>query len=377
MFITNARLVTCDEEIRGSLHTTADGMISAMHRGVSSASSAENWDGDYLLPGLVELHTDNLEKHISPRPGVRWPALPAVLAHDTQIAAAGITTVLDAVALGEIKDGGVRVERLMPALEAIDDARRRGLFRAEHLLHLRCELSFPGLDELFAGLADKEYLRLVSLMDHTPGQRQFVKMEKYREYYQGKYGMSDVEIDEFTARQIENQQRYSAANRRAVVALCREKNVPLASHDDATPEHVAEAVQEGVVISEFPTTMLAAQRARENGLGVLMGAPNLVRGGSHSGNVSALELAQAGLLNGFSSDYVPVSLLHAAFLLRERAGWTLPTAVATVSANPARMVGLDDRGEIAPGKRADFLRVRESEGVPVVIGAWRSGNRIL
>jgi alpha-D-ribose 1-methylphosphonate 5-triphosphate diphosphatase len=376
MFVTNARVVTCDAEFLGSLHC-ADGVITAMHSGISSAAAAQNWEGDYLLPGLVELHTDNLEKHMAPRPGVRWPALPAVLAHDAQIAAAGITTVLDAVALGEIKDGGVRVERLRPTLGALDDARRRGLFRADHLLHLRCELSFPGLDDLFAELAAIEGLRLVSLMDHTPGQRQFVKMEKYREYYQGKYGMSDAEIDEFTTRQVQNQQRYSAANRRAIVSVCREREIPLASHDDATPAHVAEAVGEGVVISEFPTTVLAAQHAHEQGLGVLMGAPNLVRGGSHSGNVSALELAQAGLLDGFSSDYVPASLLHTAFLLRDRAGWTLPTAVATVSANPARMVGLDDRGEIAPGKRADFLRVRENDGVPVVIGAWRSGNRIL
>ncbi|HKQ30783.1 MAG TPA: amidohydrolase family protein, partial [Burkholderiales bacterium] len=172
-------------------------------------------------------------------------------------------------------------------------------------------------------------------------------------------------------------QRYSTANRRAVVQRCRADDIPLASHDDATPAHVAEAVQEGVAISEFPTTLDAARAAREHDLGVLMGAPNLVRGGSHSGNVSALELAQAGLLNGFSSDYVPASMLHAAFLLREKAGWMLPAAIATVSANPAQMVGLADRGELAPGKRADFLRVRENQGVPVVIGAWRAGRRIL
>jgi alpha-D-ribose 1-methylphosphonate 5-triphosphate diphosphatase len=376
MFITNARVVTREQERLGSVRV-ADGKIADLDNGVSAGTAAEDWQGDYLIPGLVELHTDNLEKHMAPRPGVRWPALPAVLAHDAQIAAAGITTVLDAVALGEIKDGGVRMERLTPMLTALREARERGLFRAEHLLHLRCELSFPGLDEMFERLAREQKPQLVSLMDHTPGQRQFVKIEKYREYYQGKYGMSDAEIDEFTARQIKNQQRYSAANRRAIVNLCRENDVPLASHDDATPEHVAEAVREGVAISEFPTTTDAARIARQHGLGVLMGAPNLVRGGSHSGNVSALELAQAGLLNGFSSDYVPASMLHAAFLLRERAGWDLPTAIATVSANPARMVGLDDRGDIALGKRADFIRVRENHGVPVVIGAWRLGQRIL
>lgn len=376
MFVTNARIVTRTEQFLGSLHVVG-GVIAAMDSDITSAASAEDWQGDYLIPGLVELHTDNLEKHMAPRPGVRWPALPAVIAHDAQMAAAGITTVLDAVALGEITDGGVRMERLTPMLTALAEAREHGLFRAEHLLHLRCELSFPGLDKLFEGLVCEQKPQLVSLMDHTPGQRQFVKMEKYREYFQGKYGMSDIEIDAFTARQIENQQRYSAANRGAVVKLCRENDIPLASHDDATPEHVAEAVQEGVAISEFPTTLDAARVARDHSLGVLMGAPNLVRGGSHSGNVSALELARAGLLNGFSSDYVPASMLHAAFLLREHAVWDLPAAIATVSANPAQMVGLNDRGQIAPGKRADFIRVRESQQVPVVVGAWRAGRRIL
>lgn len=375
MIVTNARLVTRTEEFLGSVHV-AGKRLAALDRGGSAAAAAEDWDGDYLLPGLVELHTDNLEKHLTPRPGVRWPALPAVMAHDAQLVAAGITTVLDAVALGDLKEGSARIEQLRPTLDAIAAGRARGLLRAEHLLHLRCELSYAALGELFEAILDEHAPRLVSVMDHTPGQRQFVDYAKYRQYYQGKHGLSDAEMEAFTARQIENQRRYSAANRRAIVALCRARAIPLASHDDATPEHVAEAVQEGVTISEFPTTTPAARAAHQNGLGVLMGAPNLVRGGSHSGNVSALELARAGLLDGLSSDYVPASLLHAAFLLRDRAGWTLPDAVATVSANPAAMARLDDRGALAPGKRADFIRVREHNGIPVVLAAWREGARV-
>jgi len=373
--IRNARIVTREEEFLGTLHVV-DGRISDVARG-TTATAAEDWSGDYLLPGLVELHTDNLEKHFAPRPGVYWPAMPAVLAHDAQIVAAGITTVLDAIALGDVRDGSTRTEQLRPMLGALEHCGNRGLLRAEHLLHLRCELSYHGLIELFEGLADEPRLQLVSLMDHTPGQRQFVNLGKHREYYQGKHGLNNAEMDALAISQQENHLRYSASNRRAIVELSRNRGVPLASHDDATDEHVAEAVEEGVVISEFPTTLLAARSARQHNLGVVMGAPNVVRKGSHSGNVSALELAHERLLDGLSSDYVPASLLHSAFLLTELAGWGLPEAVAAVSFNPARLAGLDDRGEIAQGKRADLIRVQADSHVASVTASWREGKRVL
>ncbi len=374
--IRNARIVARDEEFLGSVRI-AGGRIAGIDPGNASIPAAEDWQGDWLLPGLIELHTDNLEKHLTPRPGAHWPALPAVLAHDAQLAAAGITTVFDALALGDVNPGGSRGEQLQVMLEAIAAARAHGLLRAEHLLHLRCEVSTEGLFEQFEPLAGDPALRLVSVMDHTPGQRQFTDLARYREYYQGKFGLSDGEMEAFTERQIEFQKKNSAANRRAVVTHCRERGIALASHDDATAEHVAEAVADGVAISEFPTSLPAARAASERGLGILMGAPNVVRGRSHSGNISALELARERLLGGLSSDYVPASLLHAAFLLVDQAGWSLPEAVACVSAKPARMVGLADRGEIAIGKRADLVRVRTHRGVPVVLAAWREGKRIL
>jgi len=374
--IANARMVLRDEVIHGSLKL-ARGRIAAIDSGNTAAKGAEDWDGHWLLPGLVELHTDNLEKHFSPRPGVHWPGLPAVLAHDAQVAAAGITTVFDSLAIGEVKPGGIRAGQLQGMLEAINTARERRLLRAEHLLHLRCELSTEGIAELFDTLAADPRLRLVSLMDHTPGQRQFVELAKYREYYQGKYGLNDEEMAAFTARQIENQEKFSAANRDAIVSRCRERMLPLASHDDATPEHVAEAAADGVTMSEFPTTVAAARAAQQRGISVLMGAPNMVRGGSHSGNISAHELACAGFLDCLSSDYVPSSLLHAAFLLQRDAGWTLPRAVTSVSATPAALAALPDRGEIRIGLRADVIRVQESHGIPVVHEVLREGRRIL
>jgi alpha-D-ribose 1-methylphosphonate 5-triphosphate diphosphatase len=376
MIVRNARIVMLGEVVHG-VACIRDGHIAALAQGDSAIPAARDWEGDWLLPGLVELHTDNLEKHLTPRPGAYWPALPAVLAHDAQLAAAGITTVFDALALGDVKPGGVRAGQLHIMLEAIALARGNGLTRAEHLLHLRCELSTDGLLPQFESLLEDPALRLVSVMDHTPGQRQFTSLEKYREYYQNEYALSDAEMQAFAERQIANQELHSAVNRRAVVAHCRERGIALASHDDATPEHIAQAVAEGVRIAEFPTTVAAARAAHEHGLAVVMGAPNVVRGGSHSGNIAALDLARERLLDGLSSDYVPASLLHAAFLLRDRAGWTLPEAVACVSARPARLAGLADRGELAPGLRADLLRVRECAGVPVVLAAWRAGRRVV
>jgi len=172
------------------------------------------------------------------------------------------------------------------------------------------------------------------------------------------------------------QNRNAHSNRKGLLELCRSRHIPLASHDDTVPEHVLEAVESGFVISEFPTSQPAARTARSQGLGIVMGAPNLVRGGSHSGNISALELAQNDLLDCLSSDYVPHSLLHGVFLLRDEAGWELPKAARTATLNPAHLVGLDDRGEIASGKRADFVRVRELNGVPVSMMTWREGRRI-
>jgi alpha-D-ribose 1-methylphosphonate 5-triphosphate diphosphatase len=214
-------------------------------------------------------------------------------------------------------------------------------------------------------------------MDHTPGQRQFVDLTKYREYYQGKYGLSGAEIEAAMERQRDAHERHAGANRRRVVDLCRDRGIPLASHDDATPEHVAESLADGVALAEFPTTVAAARAAHGHGIAVLMGAPNLVRGGSHSGNVSARTLAEAGMLDILSSDYVPFSLLHAAFALARHLPHTgLPAAVATVTANPACAVGLDDRGSIAPGKRADLLRVRDADDAVLVRAVWRGGARV-
>ncbi|MCY4501575.1 MAG: alpha-D-ribose 1-methylphosphonate 5-triphosphate diphosphatase [Alphaproteobacteria bacterium] len=373
--VTNARIVTPDDIVSGTVEIE-DGRFAAIGDGIVRSGEVVDFEGDYLLPGLVELHTDNLERQFTPRPGVEWPAEAAVLAHDSQLAAAGITTALDTVRIG----GGdkARPGHLSGMADAVKGAMRWGVLRAEHFLHLRCEVSSPDLMEHFSPFMDDALVRLVSLMDHTPGQRQFVDLGKHREYYQGRYGLNDDEMDDYVKAKQQAQQQFSARHRALVVKALEGRNIALASHDDATVEHVEESVRDGVAIAEFPTRVEAAEAARGNGLAILMGAPNLVLGGSHSGNVSALDLASSGLLDILSSDYVPSSTLQGVFLLRDGIpDMTLPRAAAVATANPARAVGLEDRGEVAAGKRADFIRVREIEGVAVVCGTWRVGHRVV
>ncbi|QDO97499.1 alpha-D-ribose 1-methylphosphonate 5-triphosphate diphosphatase [Ferrovibrio terrae] len=378
LVITNARIIGRKDEIAGGSLAVRDGVIADIGAGPSAVGSAEDFGGDYLLPGLVELHTDNLEKHFAPRPGVRWPAKLAVINHDAQVAAAGITTVMDAVAVGDVREGSVRLAILRDMIAAIEEAQKGGMLRAEHLLHLRCEISFRDLMQLIEPMSDLSWLKLVSIMDHTPGQRQFVNPEKYRQYYQGKFGLTDEEMDRFMAEQIANAQAWGAENRRKVVALCHAKGLPLASHDDATAEHVAEAAADRMVVAEFPTTHEAAKLSRQHGMKVMMGGPNVVRGGSHSGNISAKSLAEKGELDIISSDYVPSSMLQSVFLLPEQLpGISLPQAVAMASSNPADAVGLTDRGAIETGKRADLLRISLIDDTPVVRAVWRSGKRVM
>lgn len=372
---TNAAIVTRDAVIEGTL-TVADGLVLAVEDGASKVPGAIDFDGDYLLPGLVELHTDHLEGHYAPRPGVRWPAASAVMAHDAQVAAAGITTVFDALAVGDVADGSERVRNLQAMADGVVKAQDGGMLRAEHFLHLRCEVSHGGLPDLFRPFVGHPLVRLLSVMDHTPGQRQFASLEAYASYYKNKHKLDDHQFEVFTRDRLRDHELYSGRNRELVVGVARELGIVIASHDDATEGHVAESVEYGATIAEFPTTHVAAEAARAAGLAVLGGAPNVVRGGSHSGNVSVADLAARGLLDILSSDYVPSSLMHAAFALA-RETLSLPRAVALVSETPARVVGLDDRGVIEAGRLADFARVRLIEGVPVVRGVWRRGERII
>jgi len=378
---TNARLVLADEVVRGSVQCQS-GLITAMDLGDSMVAGAIDLQGDYLIPGMVEVHTDNFERHLMPRPKVRWDDAPALLAHDAEIAAAGITTVLDALGVGESDPESVRGSEWDSVLDCLSDFSQRGVLRAEHLLHVRCELPAPNTLDLFAPFIGNPMVRMLSLMDHTPGQRQWENIEHAWIYFTGKKGWSQAKFEERVAQSKEHQARYAQPHRAYFTAYCKQHGIALASHDDTTVAHVEEAFAEGATVSEFPTTVAAAQAAHARNMATIMGGPNVVRGGSHSGNVSAIELARMGLVDILSSDYVPGSLLSATVRLTEVAGLTLPQAVALVSHNPARSIGLHDRGAIALGLRADLVQVRmtalpDGRQQPIVRAVWRGGVRVV
>jgi alpha-D-ribose 1-methylphosphonate 5-triphosphate diphosphatase len=369
--IGNARIVLADRVIDHGWIAFAGGKVAEFGEG-DAPRGAEDAGGDLVMPGLIELHTDHLEAHYVPRPKVYWNPLAAVISYDGQLATSGITTVLDSVRVGREDDTD---ETML--IEAIASAREAGLLRSDHFLHLRCEIPMPDVIETLEQLIGRADLRLMSLMDHTPGQRQFRDEEKLRQYYRGKSGKTDAELDILFAQRLANQEAYAATNLRAVVALARQYAIPLASHDDTTDENVAEAVRDGVSVAEFPTTMEAARGVHRAGIGVLMGAPNVVRGGSHSGNIAAVDLAREGLLDILSSDYIPSSLLMGALQLPQHVpAIDLASAIRTVTKAPAEAVGLHDRGEIAIGKRADVIRVHVAGDVPVVRTVWREGQRV-
>jgi alpha-D-ribose 1-methylphosphonate 5-triphosphate diphosphatase len=383
--LSNARIVLSEGVADGSV-LIRDGLIADIGSGPSAVG--EDLGHDHLLPGLVELHTDHLESHFTPRPGVEWEALPAVLASDAQLAAAGATTVLDAVrigsAVGQRDAASAAARRLADSIELAADA---GLLRADHSIHVRCEVCAEDCLDAFGEFASDPHVRLVSLMDHTPGQRQYADIEVFKRFHIGKGHVTESGFEAYVAPLIERSARYADVHRQAIAGLASQRGITLATHDDATPDHVAESVALGVRISEFPTTALAATTADEHGQLIVMGAPNIVRGGSQSGNVAATELLGSGLLHILSSDYVPSSPLQAVFQLAADGVIGLSDGAMLVSGNPARAVGLDDRGQIAVGKRADLVRVRSHDlpatdrhprgrRVPVVRGVYRQGTRV-
>lgn len=375
MILANAQIVLENAVVRGAIEVK-DGHVSAITAGRSVPAGAVDCEGDFVIPGLIELHTDNLERHIQPRPKVDWPHAAAILAHDGELASVGVTTVFDAMRVGSISNGKGRYLKYARNLASeLWQLREAGALRINHYLHLRAEVCSETLVQEMAEFGPEDRVGIVSLMDHTPGQRQFRDISKLKAYVQGKLSLTDPEFDDHVANLYALREANGTHHETAAVAEAARYGAVLASHDDTTPEHVAKSSAHGIRLAEFPTTVEAARACREHGIQVMMGAPNLIRGGSHSGNVAAHELAELGLLDILSSDYVPSALMTGAFLLADL--WDdLPRAIATVTANPAKAAGLNDRGRIAKGLYADLVRIARVQGNPVIRGVWCHGRSL-
>lgn len=376
LVLANARVVTAEADFRGRV-TVIGGSIAEVSEGGEVPTGAVDCRGEMVLPGLVDLHTDHCERHAVPRPGVQWDPLQAAIAHDAQVASAGITTVFDSLVVGLRDADQTRRDLLGLIMAAVEKGEALGLFRSQHFLHLRCEVTDPTLLDQVGPHMDHPLLRLVSVMEHTVGQRQFPDAEKYREVLVKLFHVPEDQVDERFRRDAEASRTFAPTYRAAICRMAHEKGISVAAHDDETLEHVEEAAHLGMAISEFPTTLVAAEAARECGMVTIMGAPNVVKGGSQTGNVSAIELARAGLLDILASDYVPIAMLAATLrLTQDDVGLSLSRAVKMSSLAPAQAASLTDRGEIAVGKRADLLRVRMVDDHPVVRTVYAAGKRV-
>jgi alpha-D-ribose 1-methylphosphonate 5-triphosphate diphosphatase len=375
-FLANATLVLPSEVISGAV-TFEDGNITAIDQGKTVPAGALDCGGDLVMPGLIELHTDNLERHIEPRPRVNWPHASAIIAHDGELASTGITTVYDALRVGSVvsntKANYGEYARLLA--DEILDLRTKGALRISHFLHLRAEVCSETLIAELAKFGPDDRIGIVSLMDHTPGQRQFRDLTQLRAYVCGKHGLNEAEFESHIADQIALSDRLGAAHEAAAVTEARRYGAVLASHDDTTAAQVETSAKHGAHFAEFPTTVEAARACRAAGIHVMMGAPNLIRGGSHSGNVAAHLLAEMDLLDIVSSDYVPSALLSAALMLGDLWG-DVARGVRCVTSAPAQAAGLKDRGALVLGARADVIRVARIAGTASPRGTWVQGNRV-
>lgn len=371
-YITHIDIIIHDEWIRDGSLLIEDGIIAALCPSVSSDTPELDGGGALCLPGLVDLHCDALEKEVEPRPRVAFKHSFALENSDRRNVHAGITTVYHAVSFAG-GEWGVRDPRIAGAV-AQTVRSFRGL--VDHRVHLRYEVTDGGGEEavtatMLAGAAD-----LLSFMDHSPGQGQFRDLAAYVAYMTRTYHTSEAEAVRFGEGKVEA--RRSAPERMARLAdLARTRRIALASHDDDTPDKVADMAALGVTISEFPIGLDAAHAAQRAGMVTLFGAPNVVRGGSASGNVRAIDVIRAGACTGLCSDYHPPSLLAAVLMLPQHADLTLPQAVRLATSAPARAAGLTDRGAIAVGQRADLVLARHEADSPRVEAVMVAGRLVL
>jgi alpha-D-ribose 1-methylphosphonate 5-triphosphate diphosphatase len=322
------------------------------------------------------VHTDNLERQVQPRSLARWPSRSAMVAHDAQCAAAGVTSVLDALCLGDLGFDKERIQTFRDGVVDLDALTAAGLLKSDHFLHLRCEVPATDMLDLLDPVAEHPLVRMISLMDHSPGVGQYADMDFYRKLRrQG--GLDEASVERRIGEMQAHRALWRDPNRKALLDRVRGTTIALASHDDRTEAEIAENFADGIRISEFPVTMEAALAAERAGMTVIAGAPNIVRGGSHSGNVSAMDLVRAGAVDAFASDYVPPSLIEAAFQCLREGHLGLPAAIAMISGHPARMARLDDRGRLEAGLRADAVRLTVFGDLPIVRQVWRSGERVI
>jgi alpha-D-ribose 1-methylphosphonate 5-triphosphate diphosphatase len=381
--ITHATLVTPSGVLADHALLTEGGIIAAIGPAAElaehSANGVETLDarGAYLLPGLIDLHTDTLEKEITPRPGADFPLEVAIHELDRKLVACGITTVYHSLHMGYAdaeRSAASRFTRrdVVAGVRAMACAHTLARTR----IHLRYEYSGHGVEvrDLVEALIAEGAIDLLSFMDHTPGQGQYSR-ERFIAG-QMKQGKTEAEaIAVLADRQA--RPKLTLAALREIGHSARARHIPVASHDDDTPEKVSQMHSAGVNICEFPITLAAAHAARTLGLDVLGGAANVLRGGSLTGNLDITSAISAGAVNGLCSDYYPPAMLHSVFKLWRERVLPLTQAVEAATAIPARAAGIgDETGSLETGKAADLIVVRLRGDTPTVLQTYVQGERV-
>lgn len=366
--IYNARLILPDLIIEQGWLLIEQERIVTLGEGKGPVSNAGTCfidaQGDFILPGLIDLHCDAIEKAVEPRPLVHFDLPTALREADWRLAGSGITTEFHAISLDD-NEFGVRSESF--AFDLCEALRTETGKLIRHKMHARMELSSERASRVVSQMIEQGNVDMVSIMDHSPGQGQYRTEEAFREYVVRSSNRSYAEVDAII---VKKRSAVAAIPTRIehITRIAREAGLSIATHDDDTVARVEQWPALGVRISEFPTTMEAAIRAHELGLTVCMGAPNVLRGQSSGGNLSAIDSVKAGVVDALCSDYYPIAMLGATFALHARQLLTLPQATRLVTLNPAKAIGVEnDFGSLEPGKMADIIQVKLSQhGIPHV-----------
>lgn len=369
-YLINAQIILEDSIIEDGSVLIGNGKIISINPDSVVADEVIDIQGKTLMAGMIDLHCDALEKEVEPRPNVHFPLDFACAQADKRNAAAGITTVYHALSFAHEELGVRNNDFAAEIARAVHDWRPHGL--VDNRVHCRYEITDESGAPVLKKLIEDDAMHLISMMDHTPGQGQFKDMAAYRDYLTQTYKKTADEVNVIVERKLEAAS--GAFLRMEELALAAHAaGISVASHDDDSIERVETMNNIGADISEFPITLEAAQAAKKSGMSTIFGAPNILRGKSQSGSMKAIEAIHEGVADCLCADYSPASLIVAIFKIPELSELDLPAAVRLVTSNPAKAARLDDRGEIAVGKRADLIVVDTPAGLPQVSQVWCNG----
>jgi alpha-D-ribose 1-methylphosphonate 5-triphosphate diphosphatase len=384
--IANARVVLPDRVLEGGAVLVRGGLIADVAPTAAALADRPSREVDaedaYLLPGIVDLHNDGFEYEINPRPGANIPLPLAFTTFERRLVSAGVTTEFHAISFMNRPSTGRSVSGAELASTCIAEFRDDGFRPVDHQILHRLDVWSPAvLDTVFQSV-ERMPVRYLSLNDHTPGQGQFRDIDGYiarMKAYEETRGNTPLDVDgmfKTIADRAADTETLPAIYGRLRAEVARQPMV-IATHDDDSPEKVDFGWGLGARVAEFPVTVETARRQRELGMPILVGAPNIVRGGSQSGNLDARDLIQLGLADVICADYHAPSLLPSAFRLVEERLMELPAAIRMLTLDPARAVGLTDRGAIEPGQSADLLLASlDRAGFPCVEQVFRAGRPV-